>query len=87
MSEQTNNVQTSEETNQIPTSTATNQEATPPKPLSPYEQDIKTLQEAFPDIDKEVIDVIYSSQNNNLDATFDTLLSMSDPNYQPSNNP
>ncbi|CAO3621683.1 unnamed protein product [Cunninghamella echinulata] len=85
MSEQTNNVQTSEEINQNSTTTTTNQEATPPKPLSPYEQDIKTLQEAFPDIDKEVIDVIYSNQNNNLNATFDTLLSMSNPNYQPSN--
>lgn len=44
---------------------------------------VKTLKDAFPDLDVEVIETILDSQGGNLDATFEVLLGMSDPTYKP----
>lgn len=52
----------------------------PPKELS---GDIKTLKDAFPDLDLDVIETILDSQGGNLDRTFEILLGMSDPTYKP----
>ncbi|KAI8093713.1 uncharacterized protein BX664DRAFT_330386 [Halteromyces radiatus] len=53
-------------------------------PISPHQQAINTLQEAFPSVELQVIEAIFESQHNNLDATFDILLGMSDPSYKSS---
>lgn len=44
---------------------------------------VKTLKDAFPDLDVEVIETILDSQGGNLDAAFEVLLGMSDPSYKP----
>ncbi|KAI9475603.1 MAG: hypothetical protein EXX96DRAFT_573926 [Benjaminiella poitrasii] len=44
---------------------------------------VKTLKDAFPDLDVDVIETILESQNGNLDSTFEVLLGMSDPTYKP----
>lgn len=54
---------------------------TPPVPE--LKGDIKTLKDAFPDLDVEVIEAILDSQGGNLDTTFEVLLGMSDPSYKP----
>ncbi|KAL9538934.1 hypothetical protein MBANPS3_010572 [Mucor bainieri] len=45
--------------------------------------DVKTLKDAFPDLDIDVIETILASQGGNLDAAFEVLLGMSDPSYKP----
>lgn len=45
--------------------------------------DVKTLKDAFPDLDVDVIETILASQGGNLDAAFEVLLGMSDPSYKP----
>lgn len=45
--------------------------------------DLKTLKDAFPDLDVDVIETILASQGGNLDAAFEVLLGMSDPSYKP----
>lgn len=45
--------------------------------------DVKTLKDAFPDLDVEVIETILDSQGGNLDGAFEILLGMSDPSYKP----
>ena len=44
--------------------------------------DVKTLKDAFPDLDVDVIETILASQGGNLDAAFEVLLGMSDPTYK-----
>lgn len=44
---------------------------------------VKTLKDAFPDVDVEVIEAILQSQGGQLEAAFDVLLGMSDPTYKP----
>ncbi|CEI95476.1 hypothetical protein RMCBS344292_09661 [Rhizopus microsporus] len=44
---------------------------------------VKTLKDAFPDLDVDVIETILDSQGGNLDAAFEILLGMSDPSYKP----
>ncbi|KAG1452223.1 hypothetical protein G6F56_007877 [Rhizopus delemar] len=44
---------------------------------------VRILKEAFPDIDTDVIEAILQSQNDNMDRSFELLLGMSDPQYQP----
>ncbi|CAO3699347.1 unnamed protein product [Rhizopus stolonifer] len=44
---------------------------------------VRILKEAFPDIDTDVIEAILQSQNDNVDRSFELLLGMSDPQYQP----
>ncbi|KAI8095521.1 hypothetical protein BDF21DRAFT_406085 [Thamnidium elegans] len=64
-----------------PVTVNTHPEDTPAVPE--LKSDIKTLKDAFPDLDLEVIETILDSQAGNLDATFEVLLSMSDPSYKP----
>ncbi|KAI8636147.1 hypothetical protein BD408DRAFT_426614 [Parasitella parasitica] len=47
---------------------------------------VKTLKDAFPDLDVDVIETILASQGGNLDAAFEVLLNMSDPTYKPEPN-
>lgn len=65
--------------NTSPTTAATNITTTAPITLSP---NVITLKEAFPDIDVEIIEVILQNHQNNVEASFESLLNMSDPNYQ-----
>ncbi|KAG2212462.1 hypothetical protein INT46_007999, partial [Mucor plumbeus] len=44
--------------------------------------DVKTLKDAFPNLDVDVIETILASQGGNLDAAFEILLGMSDPTYK-----
>jgi hypothetical protein len=44
---------------------------------------IKTLKDAFSDLDLEIIETIYETQGHNLDSAFEVLLNMSDPEYKP----
>ncbi|KAI8065367.1 uncharacterized protein B0P05DRAFT_215063 [Gilbertella persicaria] len=44
---------------------------------------LKTLKDAFPDLDIEIIQTILDSQGGNLDSAFEVLLGMSDPSYKP----
>ncbi|KAG2199693.1 hypothetical protein INT47_012829 [Mucor saturninus] len=62
------------------TATTTPTPVPPPKELS---GDIKTLKDAFPDLDLDVIETILDSQGGNLDSAFEILLGMSDPTYKP----
>ncbi|KAI8371927.1 hypothetical protein EDC96DRAFT_500918 [Choanephora cucurbitarum] len=50
-----------------------------PEPTGP----LKTLKDAFPDLDLDIIQTILASQDNRLDAAFEVLLGMSDPSYKP----
>lgn len=69
------------------------QEAVQPPPQEAAQQapqetpaltgDVKTLKDAFPDLDVEVIETILDSQGGNLDGAFEILLGMSDPTYKP----
>ncbi|KAK9467886.1 hypothetical protein V1512DRAFT_260296 [Lipomyces arxii] len=51
----------------------------PPRPLSPFSQAEKTLQEMFPNIDRAVVKAILIASAGQLDPAFNALLSMSDP--------
>ncbi|KAI7869747.1 hypothetical protein BDF14DRAFT_1780419 [Spinellus fusiger] len=44
---------------------------------------VKTLKEAFPTLDVDIIEAILESQNNILDSAFEVLLGMTDPDYTP----
>lgn len=44
---------------------------------------VKTLKDAFPDLDIDIIETILASQGGNLDSAFEVLLGMSDPSYKP----
>lgn len=44
---------------------------------------VRTLKEAFPDVDIEVIEAILESQRGQVEPSFEVLLGMSDPSYQP----
>lgn len=44
---------------------------------------VRTLKEAFPDVDVEVIEAILESQRGHVEPSFEILLGMSDPSYQP----
>ncbi|CEG67722.1 Putative CUE domain-containing protein [Rhizopus microsporus] len=46
-------------------------------------ENVSTLKEAFPDIDVDIIEAILQTQNGNVESSFEVLLGMSDPNYQP----
>jgi hypothetical protein len=54
-----------------------------PESQPPLTGHVKTLKDAFPDLDVEVIETILDSQGGNLDAAFEILLGMSDPTYKP----
>ncbi|KAI9021682.1 hypothetical protein CLU79DRAFT_835556 [Phycomyces nitens] len=45
--------------------------------------ELQTLKEAFPSVEVEVIEAILESQGGQLEASFEALLSISDPNYRP----
>jgi hypothetical protein len=49
--------------------------------LSKLPENVHILKEAFPDIGIEVIEAILQVNNNTVENSFETLLSMSDPNY------
>lgn len=64
-----------------PVTANTHSEDTPAVPE--LKGDIKTLKDAFPDLDVEVIEAVLETQAGNLDATFEVLLGLSDPSYKP----
>ncbi|KAK4518555.1 uncharacterized protein ATC70_008774 [Mucor velutinosus] len=66
------------QTEQTTTTTTTTNDTT-----TELSGDIKTLKDAFPDLDIDVIETILASQGGNLDAAFEVLLGMSDPSYKP----
>lgn len=80
-----------------PASTQQQQETTheqSPQQQSPQQQQeqqlsepVRTLKEAFPDIDVEVIEAILASQGGQMERSFEVLLGMSDPNYKPEEPP
>lgn len=53
--------------------------AKPPRPLNPREQAEKTLQEAFPTIEKSVIKAVLSASGGQVEPAFNALLEMTDP--------
>ncbi|KAI8885782.1 hypothetical protein K501DRAFT_311004 [Backusella circina FSU 941] len=59
--------------------------ATAPVPAADTELTgpIKTLKDAFPNLDVDIIQTILQNHNGNVDGAFETLLGMSDPNYKP----
>lgn len=73
------NNETTSNNNTNTTTTATNATTAPPLTLSP---NVITLKEAFPDIDVEIIEVVLQNHQNNVEASFESLLHISDPNYQ-----
>ncbi|KAJ5160544.1 uncharacterized protein N7482_007548 [Penicillium canariense] len=54
----------------------------PPRPLSPREQSVNTLKEAFPTIEPTVIKAILNASNWNVERAFNALLGMTDPTAQ-----
>ncbi|ORE09375.1 hypothetical protein BCV72DRAFT_239637 [Rhizopus microsporus var. microsporus] len=64
------------------TTTDNTQQQQQPTPVE-LKGPVKTLKDAFPDLDVDVIETILDSQGGNLDATFEILLGMSDPSYKP----
>ncbi|ORZ03442.1 hypothetical protein BCR43DRAFT_483374 [Syncephalastrum racemosum] len=48
---------------------------------------VRTLKEAFPDTDVEIIEAIVDSQGGNVERSFEVLLGMSDPDYTPEQPP
>ncbi|KAG2223599.1 hypothetical protein INT45_001681, partial [Circinella minor] len=48
---------------------------------------VRTLKEAFPETDVEVIEAILATQGNSVERSFEALLGMSDPNYKPEEQP
>lgn len=44
---------------------------------------IRQLKELVPEVDMEVIEVIYEQNANNLEKSLNELLQLSDPNYKP----
>ncbi|KAI7846816.1 hypothetical protein BDC45DRAFT_611416 [Circinella umbellata] len=48
---------------------------------------VRTLKEAFPETDVEVIEAILVAQGNSVERSFEALLGMSDPNYKPEEQP
>ncbi|KAK7204454.1 hypothetical protein BZA70DRAFT_296226 [Myxozyma melibiosi] len=55
----------------------------PPRPLSPFSQAQKTLEEAFPSIEKSVVKAVLIASGGHVDPAFNALLSMSDPGFVP----
>ncbi|KAK9325825.1 hypothetical protein V1517DRAFT_313624 [Lipomyces orientalis] len=55
----------------------------PPRPLSPFSQAQKTLKEAFPNIDENVIKAVLIASGGQVQPAFNALLSMSDPGFKP----
>ncbi|GAB7338499.1 hypothetical protein MBLNU457_5250t1 [Dothideomycetes sp. NU457] len=55
--------------------------AKPPRPLTPQQQSIQTLKEAFPDIDTTVIGAVLQASGGNIEPAFNALLGMSDPSF------
>ncbi|KAI8979545.1 hypothetical protein BDF20DRAFT_913106 [Mycotypha africana] len=45
--------------------------------------DLRTLKDAFPNLELDIIETILNSQGGNVNAAFDVLLGMSDPSYKP----
>ncbi|KAL0088798.1 hypothetical protein J3Q64DRAFT_1731675 [Phycomyces blakesleeanus] len=54
----------------------------PPIQQEPPAQ-LQTLKEAFPSVEVDVIEAILESQGGQLEAAFEALLAISDPNYRP----
>ncbi|KAF7720068.1 Uncharacterized protein PECH_008058 [Penicillium ucsense] len=54
----------------------------PPRPLSPREQSLNTLKEAFPSIDHAVVKAVLTASNWNVERAFNALLGMTDPAAQ-----
>ena len=52
--------------------------------MNPDNRDqIQQLKELVPEVDIEVIEVIYEQNANNLEKSLNELLQLSDPNYKP----
>ncbi|KAJ5432519.1 uncharacterized protein N7458_011675 [Penicillium daleae] len=54
----------------------------PPRPLSPREQSVNTLKEAFPTVELGVVKAILNASNWNVERAFNALLGMTDPTAQ-----
>ncbi|PSN61714.1 hypothetical protein BS50DRAFT_578230 [Corynespora cassiicola Philippines] len=54
----------------------------PPRPMSPQQQAMNTLTEAFPSIDQKVVKAILVASGGQVEPAFNALLSMSDPNFK-----
>ncbi|KAJ4301409.1 ubiquitin-binding protein cue5 [Kalmusia sp. IMI 367209] len=54
----------------------------PPRPMSPQQQSLNTLIEAFPSIDPITVKAMLVSSRGDLESAFNGLLSMSDPNFK-----
>ncbi|KAJ5370210.1 uncharacterized protein N7496_006302 [Penicillium cataractarum] len=54
----------------------------PPRPMSPREQSVNTLKEAFPTVDLAVVKAILNASNWNVERAFNALLGMTDPTAQ-----
>lgn len=48
--------------------------AKPPRPLTPQQQSIQTLKEAFPEIDAAVIGAVLQASGGNIEPAFNALL-------------
>lgn len=54
----------------------------PPRPLSPFQQALLTLTEAFPTIEANVVRAVLIASGGQVDPAFNGLLSLSDPDYK-----
>lgn len=65
--------------------------STPPAAVARQEEHVDprvaTLQAMFPDIDVSILQLILEESGGNTDTAIETLLAMSDPNYQPPPHP
>ncbi len=55
----------------------------PLKPQRPRNPHLSRLQEAFPDIQENVISAVLIASGNKLEPAFDALLGMGDPDFRP----
>lgn len=70
-------------TQQEPTAPTESQVINTPVEQPALSGDLKTLKDAFPDLDIEIIEAILASQGGSVDAAFEVLLGMSDPTFKP----
>lgn len=57
--------------------------AKPPRPLTPQQQSMQTLKEAFPDIDATVIGAVLQASGGNIEPAFNALLGKRQIHYLP----
>ncbi|GLI73512.1 ubiquitin-binding protein cue5 [Penicillium ochrochloron] len=77
-----NNAPSTQQAQQTATETPPAAPPKPPRPMSPREQSVNTLKEAFPTVELQVVKAILNASNWNVERAFNALLGMTDPTAQ-----